>query len=162
MRRPAALRQEIERLLRRREEQRVICCRMTARYGPGGGRGRWDRGEEALAALAESGRVLEEKRQELARAEGEADAMLRALSALPGRTAARDAERLRLRYLLGLEWSAVREALAKKGYPAAGLRTVYNWNRSALRWAERCCFAPAEGERGHGWQAQLVFSGHGR
>ena len=48
----------------------------------------------------------------------------------------RDYTLLRLRYVLRLPWDMVQQAMTRKGYHAATLRTAYNWHRRALRAAQ--------------------------
>ena len=90
------------------------------------------RGDLPLTELADVDRRLEQCRMRLEEASAYAEAVLRCVEDLPGRTALRDAELLRLRYLRELSGEPLRAALEQDGFPARA-QTIYNWQRSAHR-----------------------------
>ncbi|MBQ9348316.1 MAG: hypothetical protein IJT94_13445 [Oscillibacter sp.] len=133
LRRPDWVRLRLADLLDQRETCRRRCTRTTARYGgTASSGGRFSRGDLAMAELADLDRLLARCRARLAEASERAEALLRQVENLPGRTAVRDADLLRLRYLRGLSGEPLRAAMEQAGYPARA-QTIYNWQRSARR-----------------------------
>ena len=133
LRRPAWLRLRLADLTERRETCRAWCCRTTARYGgqavSGGGT---DRGDRSLLELAEWDRKIHVCRRKLDAASRTAEELVDQVSRMPGRTALRDAELLRLRYIRGLTGEELRLSLAQAGYPGC-MRALYAWGKTARR-----------------------------
>ncbi|MBQ9346726.1 MAG: hypothetical protein IJT94_05210 [Oscillibacter sp.] len=133
LRRPGWLCLRLSDLLDQRETCRQRCTRTTVRYGntvPSGCGYTW--GDLALAELANMDWKLASCRKQLAEASDLADSLLRCVENLPGRTAIRDADLLRLYYLRGLSGEALRVAMEQAGYPVC-IQTIYSWRRAALR-----------------------------
>ena len=116
------------------EELWAVCTKMSTSFGQVGGRGGGGGDAKDGAAASYSDFVLkrERVRKQLEQAEDEILTFLRKLEGSGHRSARRDAEILRWRYVFRFDWDFIHRRLVHHGYRCETLRTVYNWHTGAV------------------------------